>query len=56
MIEYVLSNPKNFEKDKTHGNVLNAIGIIPQNGKQLKVVFRKIGSQRIKLITAYYLD
>ncbi|MDO8633747.1 MAG: hypothetical protein Q7K34_00450 [archaeon] len=56
MIEYALSNPKDFEKDKTQDNALNVIMVIPQNGKRLKVVFRKIGSQTIKLITAYYLD
>lgn len=56
MIEYALSNPNNFEKDKTHENALKAVIVVPQNGRKLKVVFRKVGSHTIKLITAYYLN
>ena len=56
MIEYAVSNPLKIQKDRHHENALNAIARIPQNGRTLKVVFRKTGVEKIKLITAYYLD
>jgi hypothetical protein len=56
MIEHVIGGSKGFEKDKHHENALNAIGVVPQTGRKLKVVFRWIGKERVKLITAYYLD
>ena len=55
MIEYAVNSGK-IEKDRLHKNALNSICIIPQTGKRLKVVFRKIGKESIKLITAYYLE
>ena len=55
MIEYAIDNSKH-KKDQQHQNALNAVSKIPQNGKKLKVVFRKTGKEKIKLITAYYLD
>jgi hypothetical protein len=45
-----------MQKDKHYKNALNAIALIPQNGRRLKVVFRRIGKERVKIITAYYLD
>ncbi len=55
MVEFALMN-SNFQKDKNDPALLNAIARIPQNGKILKVVFKFIGKDRVKLITAYYLD
>ena len=56
MIEHVIASSKGFEKDKHHENALNAIGVVPQTGRKLKVVFRWFGKEKVKLITAYYLD
>ncbi len=56
MIEYAIGNSKQFEGEKHHENALNAIVIIPQTGRKLKVVFRWIGKEKVKLITAYYID
>ncbi len=56
MIEEVIKKTKKFEKDKKWSNALNAIKRIRETGKLLKVVFRFIGKNKIKLITAYYLD
>lgn len=55
MIEFVLENCKEFKRDKTHENCLVGIARIPQTGRKLKIVFRKIGKEKIKLITAYYI-
>ena len=55
MIEFTI-NSSDHHRDKTHPDALNAIANIPQTGKRLKVVFRKIGKDRVKLITSYYLD
>jgi hypothetical protein len=56
MIEWVIVRSKKHERDKHHSNALNASAVIPHTGRKLKVVFRKIGKDRIKLITEYYLD
>ena len=56
MIEYAVMNCKKPKRDKYHKNALNAVARIPQIGRKLKVVFRKIGENKIKLITTYYLD
>ncbi len=55
MIEYVISNGV-MQRDRYNLNALNAIAVVPPTGKTLKVVFRKIGGDKVKLITAYYLD
>jgi len=56
MIEHVIRRPDRLMKDRQHKNALNAIAGIPQNGRTLKVVFRRTGAEKVKLITAYYLD
>ena len=56
MIEYVIINCKKPKKDRYHKNALNAIARISQTGRKLKVIFRKTEKDKIKLITAYYLD
>ncbi|MEW6295092.1 MAG: hypothetical protein AB1467_02210 [Candidatus Diapherotrites archaeon] len=56
MIEYAIMKCGEFSRDSVHENALNAISRIPETGKTLKVVFRWIGKDKIKLITAYYLD
>ena len=55
MIKAVIRNGL-LLRDRLHLNVLNAMAVVPQTGKTLKVVFRKIGRDKVKLITAYYLD
>jgi len=55
MIEHAIINSEH-KKDLHHKNAVNATAKIPQTGKTLKVVFRKIGEQKIKLITAFYID
>lgn len=55
MIESVISGGP-VQRDKIHDGALNAIGFVPQTGKTLKVVFRRITKEKVKLITASYLD
>ncbi|HZX34684.1 MAG TPA: hypothetical protein VFF09_04875 [archaeon] len=55
MVEFAVNNSKHG-RDRLYTNALNAKALIPQTGKTLKVVFRKIGEDRIKLITAFYID
>ncbi len=56
MVEYAITYAAEFQKDKHHENALNAVCTIPQTGRTLKVVFRWVGKEKVKLITAYYLD
>lgn len=56
MIEHAISNSEKYQKDKFHKNAVNTIAIIPQTGRRLKAIFRKLGKGRVKLITAYYVD
>lgn len=56
MVEYAINSSKQIQADKYYKNALNAVAVIPQTGKKLKVVFRWLGKEKIKLITAYYLD
>ena len=55
MIEYTISYGS-FHRDKNDLTVFNLIAIIPQTGRHLKVVFRQLDRDKVKLITAYYLD
>ena len=55
LIEYVVSNSQP-SRDRYWKNALNAICRVPPSGRILKVVFRKLGKNKIKLITAYWLD
>ncbi|MBI2676085.1 MAG: hypothetical protein HYX24_06515 [Candidatus Aenigmarchaeota archaeon] len=54
-IKYAISN-SNILKDKYWENALNAICRIPPSGRILKVVYRKTAKDKIKVITAFWLD
>jgi len=43
-------------KDKYWEDALNAICRIPPSGRLLKVVYRRISKDKIKVITAFWLD
>ena len=55
LIKLVISN-SNVLRDRRKANVLNAISRVPPSGRLLKVVYRKIGKNRVKIITAFWLD
>jgi hypothetical protein len=55
MIEYAILYGS-VQRDRHNLNVLNSIVLIPQTGKTLKVVFRYLAKDKVKLIAAYYLD
>ena len=54
LIEYVIQN-SNQLPDRRWEDVLNAICVV-QNGRALKVVYRIIGRDAIKIITAFWLN
>ena len=43
-------------KDKYWEDALNAISRIPPSGRLLKVVYKRIGKNKVKIVTAYWLD
>jgi hypothetical protein len=45
-----------INSDRRWENAYNAIAHVPTSGRTLKVVFRRIGSKKYKIITAYWLD
>ncbi len=54
MIEYtIVCSPR--IRDRTHEGVFNAICAIPSSGRKLKVVYRQIGEQTFKIITACWI-
>jgi len=55
VIEYAIAN-SNVLRDKHWEDASNAICRVPPIGRILKVVYRQIGRNEIKLITAYWLD
>ena len=55
LIEYALLN-SNELKDKHWQDASNAVCRVPPMGRILKVVYRRIGKDRIKIITAFWLD
>jgi len=42
--------------DRRHEGVLIAISRVPPSGRLLKVAYRKLKTQEIKVLTAYWLD
>lgn len=54
-IEYAIIN-SNELKDKYWEDALNVICRVPPIGRILKVVYKKIGKNKIKIITAFWLD
>ncbi|MCK4670460.1 MAG: hypothetical protein KAT43_04610 [Nanoarchaeota archaeon] len=55
MFEYSIINSDEL-KDKYWEDASNAICRIPPSGRILKVVYRKIGKNKYKIITAYWRD
>jgi hypothetical protein len=55
IIEYAISHSIIIEDRKWEG-LFNAICKVPPSGRTLKVVWRRLKSQEIKVITAYWLD
>jgi hypothetical protein len=55
LIEYAIMNSSELS-DKFWPDALNAICRIPPSGRILKVVYKKIGRKKIKIITTYWLD
>lgn len=54
-LEYAITH-SNQIKDKYCENAFNAVCKIQFNGKTLKVVYKKIDYNKIKIITAFWLD
>lgn len=54
-IEYAITN-SNELRDKYWKDALNAICRVPPVGRILKVVYKKISKNKIKIITAFWLD
>ena len=55
LIEYAIQH-SNELRDRHWPDVLNAISRVPPMGRILKVVYKKIGKGKIKIITAFWLD
>ena len=55
MIEYAIINSDEL-KDKHWEDASNAICRIPPSGRILKVVYKRIGKNKYKIITTYWLD
>jgi len=55
LVEYAIQH-SNALKDKNWPDALNAICRVPPMGRILKVVYKKIGKDTIKIITAFWLD
>ena len=55
LIEYVITKSKIFH-DKYSEDTLNAIYRVPTSGRLLKVVYKRLSEDKIKIITAFWLD
>ena len=55
LIEYAIENSAELT-DKYSIDALNAISRVPANGRLLKVVYKRLGINKIKVITAFWLD
>jgi len=55
MFEYAIIN-SDILKDKYWEDALNAICRIPPSGRILKIIYKRIGENKYKIITAYWLD
>lgn len=54
-IIYTVQN-SSILKDKYWEDALNAICRVPPSGRLLKVVYKRLSKDRIKVITAFWLD
>ena len=55
LIEYAIENSAELT-DKYSIDALNAISRVPPNGRLLKVVYKRLEINKIKVITAFWLD
>ena len=55
LLELCITNSQKM-KDKKWKNANNAISRIPPSGRTLKVVYRDIGKNIKRIITAYWLE
>jgi len=55
MFEYAITNSDEL-KDKYWEDASNVVCRIPPSGRILKVVYRRIGKNKYRIITAYWLD
>lgn len=55
LIEYAIQNSKELP-DKHWEDLSNALCRIPWNGRTIKVVYKRIGKNQLKIITAFWLD
>lgn len=55
IIEYAIAQSI-LIKDRKWEDLFNAVCKIPPSGRTLKVVWRRLKTQEIKVITAYWLD
>ncbi len=54
-IEYAIQNSKVL-RDKHWPDASNAICRVPPMGRILKVVYKRVGKDKVKIITAFWLD
>ncbi len=55
LIEYAIIN-SNGLRDKYWKDASNAICRVPPIGRILKVIYKRIGKNKVKIITAFWLD
>jgi hypothetical protein len=55
IFEYAIINSDEL-KDKYWEDASNAICRIPPSGRILKIVYKKLGKNKYRIITAYWLD
>ena len=55
MICYAVQN-SNILRDRTWPDLFNAIARLPFNGRNLKVVYRRKGKNKIEVVTSYWID
>ena len=55
LLEIAISKGK-VESDKSWKDVKNAIIQAPDSGRTLKVIYKRLGPETYKIITAYWLD
>lgn len=55
LIEYAIQN-SNELRDKHWPDASNAVCRVPPMGKILKVIYKRIEKDKIKIITAFWLD
>ncbi len=55
LIDYVITKSKIF-KDRYWEDVLNAIYRVPTSGRLVRVVYKRLSKDKVKIITAFWLD